>query len=926
FTWYSYKDIYNYVLSIGAGMQAMSVTAQQFILICASNSVEYMILDFVCGIFGFIMVPVSPSAAPDLMADIYCQLGGNSNCCTLVCSVDTKNELPSMCVDIPNCKQVSLSALCELGDSAPQPHPQRIYDGVEEHSALAAIAFTSGTTAGALKGIPITIKHRMNTLLRYSHNYESSRVARDVSLVFTNMSYHTVRDELLYLMLGGGQGVVFTPPAISENEEANDYRDSTFSLLVKQFSLLRPTFIVAVPAFWIELYNQYTGDLDEACANLDPSADDFDETKLMCKRVIDSGYAAMFGGRLVEVSTGSAHTPAAVYDFLQRAVRYMPRQVFEGYGAMEVGGIASNNLFLSTVEWKVVLDSENTTISGDADANNDKLKLIRGQLYVKTAQMTSAYFCNEGMPEHWYDEDGYFATGDIVQLDCHCGGANTELHDSQYSIPALSDGEMISPELIEGVLIDCLHIEEVFVYAEIDWLGVVAVVVVPPYLLEARGRTDNALPSTAEGIIWNEMNELVGGEKLSAKHCPRAIVLTSAPFTVASGLLTVSMKKCRKNLISKYKAVLTEAYRKSQVQSIGVTIANIVGPLLHPDSSEDIALSRTVSIWRQGLTSLTAAAIASKMSNQLRMSTEKSLSLLMSADTVDSLSALVVEHHSEALDGCSADSINADQSSLLNRWKNVAKDDLSWTFRSTEHLSILSGNRILNFPSVAKRTILVTGGNGFLGSMIIRKLLEHSSYNIVALVRGAVIDGKDVSGESRLLSELRKHNCAERDSGTLAKFPNLLVVEGDICSPRFGVTSNLYSELSLRIDSIVHCAAATSFSASYMQLRDANVLATQNVISLALCNSIRTIPIHFVSTLSAAYSVKELRAELNYANSNDRGYMLSKAISECLVRRAGFVNGLPFTIIRPGTISAHGVSGYSNATDFTTRLLRSMTA
>lgn len=348
FTWYSYKDIYNYVLSIGAGMQAMSVTAQQFILICASNSVEYMILDFVCGIFGFIMVPVSPSAAPDLMADIYCQLGGNSNCCTLVCSVDTyekiasqgrqlwpegsefnlivlhslkrKNELPSMCVDIPNCKQVSLSALCELGDSAPQPYPQRIYDGVEEHSALAAIAFTSGTTTGALKGIPITIKHRMNTLLRYSHNYESSRVARDVSLVFTNMSYHTARDELLYLMLGGGQGVVFTPPAISANEEENDYRDSTFSLLVKQFSLLRPTFIVAVPAFWIELYNQYTGDLDEACANLDPSADDFDETKLMCKRVIDSGYAAMFGGRLVEVSTGSAHTPAAVYDFLQRVV------------------------------------------------------------------------------------------------------------------------------------------------------------------------------------------------------------------------------------------------------------------------------------------------------------------------------------------------------------------------------------------------------------------------------------------------------------------------------------------------------------------------------------------------------------------------------------------------------------------------------
>ena len=225
-----------------------------------------------------------------------------------------------MCLNIPHCKQWLLSELCETGESMSQRQPYFVYDGDSAKYALAAIAFTSGTTAGGPKGIPITVEHRMNTLRKYSQNYETSRVATEVSIVFTNMSYHTTRDELLFLMLGGGHGVVFTPHVVCPNEEGICKRESTFCALVKQLTQLRPTFISAVPAFWIELYNQYIVDVERALETLDPLASDFDQQKLICKTAVDCRYATMFGPRLVEVSTGSAHTPGAVYEFLQRII------------------------------------------------------------------------------------------------------------------------------------------------------------------------------------------------------------------------------------------------------------------------------------------------------------------------------------------------------------------------------------------------------------------------------------------------------------------------------------------------------------------------------------------------------------------------------------------------------------------------------
>lgn len=200
FQWYSYWELLQYSMRAGSGLQALGVQPQDYVLICASNSVEYMIMDLACGIFGFVMVPVSPSAAEEGVGEICRQLDQAVPCRTVVCSKDTYLKCTALfdrlwsdraagnlillnALKTDHCftfaelgphRQLSLSALCDLGQECAEWLPKRLFGPCEEDSCLVAVAFTSGTTAGQPKGIPITVGHRLRSLRRFAQNYDQS--------------------------------------------------------------------------------------------------------------------------------------------------------------------------------------------------------------------------------------------------------------------------------------------------------------------------------------------------------------------------------------------------------------------------------------------------------------------------------------------------------------------------------------------------------------------------------------------------------------------------------------------------------------------------------------------------------------------------------------------------------------------------------
>ena len=198
------------------------------------------------------------------------------------------------------------------------------------------------------------------------------------------------------------------------------------------------------------------------------------------------------------------------------------------------------------------------------------------------------------------------------------------------------------------------------------------------------------------------------------------------------------------------------------------------------------------------------------------------------------------------------------------------------------------------------RTVLLTGATGFLGSAILRELLETSHASVICLVR-ATSPALPVDGGARVRT-----------------------VVGDIARPGLGLSVATYQEIVRDLDAIVHAAASVNWVHSYASLRDANVTGTLESLRLAFASGAS---FHFISSLSTCYSTSGPRSvdegfdPLPELRGIHLGYAQTKVVAESLVREAGR-RGLPVHIYRPALISGDSRTGAFNPDDVVTGLMR----
>jgi thioester reductase-like protein len=218
-------------------------------------------------------------------------------------------------------------------------------------------------------------------------------------------------------------------------------------------------------------------------------------------------------------------------------------------------------------------------------------------------------------------------------------------------------------------------------------------------------------------------------------------------------------------------------------------------------------------------------------------------------------------------------------------------------------------------PATPARRVLLTGASGFLGAYLLRDLFGETEAEIWCLVRGSA---NDVG--HRLRSNLERYGldasvCADR----------VRTISGDLTLPNFGLSASRYRELSEALDAIFHAAADVNWVLPYEALRDANVIATRELIRLAC--AVRPKAFHFISSLSVCYAtggplvVQEGEDMLPYVDRLPLGYAQSKCVSESLARTAA-IRGLPVWIHRPPLIVGDSQTGASNLDDLVAILLK----
>ena len=167
-----------------------------------------------------------------------------------------------------------------------------------------------------------------------------------------------------------------------------------------------------------------------------------------------------------------------------------------------------------------------------------------------------------------------------------------------------------------------------------------------------------------------------------------------------------------------------------------------------------------------------------------------------------------------------------------------------------------------------QRTLLVTGGGGFLGSAIVRMLVDN---------------GERVRSYSRSIYPRLSKIGVEQIQGDLADIDQLIRACQDV-------------------EAVFHVAAKPGVWGSYESFHQPNVVGTQHVISA--CKQCGVQRLVYTSSPSVVFDNQDMQGvneSMPYPDKFQAHYPRSKALAEQLVIEAA-ANGLPVIALRPHLI------------------------
>lgn len=186
-----------------------------------------------------------------------------------------------------------------------------------------------------------------------------------------------------------------------------------------------------------------------------------------------------------------------------------------------------------------------------------------------------------------------------------------------------------------------------------------------------------------------------------------------------------------------------------------------------------------------------------------------------------------------------------------------------------------------------RRSIVVTGATGTVGSALVRRLLDSGEWEVTAVTRGSTVG----TGAAHLPEHGR-----------------LTVVRGDVTEPGLGWSEPQTRRLAEATTHICHLAASTSFGTPLEEMRRINVEGTARVLDFAdRCARLEQVGLASTAYVSGRRTGRIRECELAHDAGFVNAYEQSKHEAEVLARdRAGH---LPLAVYRISTIFGDSRTG-----------------
>lgn len=563
----THDELHREVLAFAGFLKSIGIEKGDRVALLSENRPQWVVADMATLMIGAVNVPLYPSLPPNQIAYII----QNSECKAVITSTMLQlNKIRKIRAEVPTVKAViSINELDtpddsvtefetakKLGEKFNHEHPNAIANVELSEHDLATLVYTSGTT-GNPKGVMLTHRNLCENLKSCNESMCKTLPIdeRDSTLSFLPLCHTYERTAGYYLIFGCGATI--------------NYAESIETITIN-LAEVRPTIVVTVP----RLFERIKSGLFKSVDSSSPAkrklfywALNVGYAHAKAKRqgrfapILAAQYALAdslvlskvkerFGGRLRYFISGGAALPKETGELFEA----LGIIILEGFGLTETSPVTHVNR-AHKVKYGTV---------GPPIHNVEHKIAPDGEILLRGPNVMKGYWRDEQATKEVIDEDGWFHTGDIGEID---EDNYLKITDRKKHIIVNSGGKNIAPLPIENLIAANPLVEQVVVIGEKR--PFLSAIIVPNFdtlktFADQNGiKYENNLDLMQKEEIKKLYDDLLRkiSRDLASHEKVRRFLLVAEQFSIDKGEMTPTLKIKRKVVEQKFKDEIEALYK-----------------------------------------------------------------------------------------------------------------------------------------------------------------------------------------------------------------------------------------------------------------------------------------------------------------------------------------------------------------------------
>ncbi len=563
----THDELHREVLAFAGFLKSIGIEKGDRVALLSENRPQWVVADMATLMIGAVNVPLYPSLPPNQIAYIV----QHSECKAIITSTmlqlnkvrKIRAEIPTVQalisfneLDAPDDSVTEFEEAKKIGEKFNHEHPNAIANlELSEHD-LATLVYTSGTT-GNPKGVMLTHRNLCENIKSCNESMCKTLPIdeRDSTLSFLPLCHTYERTAGYYLIFGCGATI--------------NYAES-IETITMNLAEVRPTIVVTVPRLFERIKSSLFKSIDASspakkklfywalnvgyayakAKRKGEFAPLLSAQHALAEALVFSKIKERFGGRLRYFISGGAALPKETGELFEA----IGITILEGYGLTETSPVTHVNR-AHKVKYGTV---------GPPIHNVEHKIAPDGEILLRGPNVMKGYWRDEQATKEAIDEEGWFHTGDIGEID---EDNYLKITDRKKHIIVNSGGKNIAPLPIENLIAASPLVEQVVVIGEKR--PFLSAIIVPNFdtlktVAEEQGiKYENHLDLMQKEEVKKLYDELLRkiSRNLASHEKVRRFLLVAEQFSIDKGEMTPTLKIRRKVVEEKFKNEIEALYK-----------------------------------------------------------------------------------------------------------------------------------------------------------------------------------------------------------------------------------------------------------------------------------------------------------------------------------------------------------------------------